>query len=63
MQRKSLTSINGTIIQITLSPFEAMVLCAMAAKANIPTIASVVKCGDDGVGRVVRDFYLLLRES
>lgn len=60
MQRKALTTINGTVIQITVSPFEMLVLRRMAAKASIPNIADSLVSSHDSVGRVIRDFYTLL---
>lgn len=63
MNRKILTSNNGPLLQITLTPWETQILLSLTAKANIPAIASVVHSDNQAVGKVVRDFYLILEKS
>ena len=61
MNRKALTSANGNLLQLTLTPWEMLVLKTLAAKANIPSIVTSIGNGtSQSVGKVVRDFYLIL---
>lgn len=61
MNRKILTSANGKLMQITLSPWESIVLTKLAESANIPSLTSKVgNTSNEATGRVIRDFHNML---
>ena len=61
MNRKILTSANGNLLQLTLTPWEMLVLKSLAGKANIPSIVTSIGNGtNQAVGKVIREFYLIL---
>lgn len=62
MQNKSLTSLNGKLLQLTLTPWECAVLKAAAATVIIPTISRELCCDDQVVGKVLKDFYIALKK-
>ena len=70
MNRKILTTANGTIMELTLFPFERCILQRLAAQANIPLIVSNVNIIKDNpfytdvqvVEVVIRTFYTLLEK-
>lgn len=69
MNRKILTTANGNVLQITLSPFEGLILLKLAAHGNIPSLVSAINqekgayhTDSSAVGTVVRNFYNLLEK-
>lgn len=69
MNRKTLTSANGDLLQITLSPFEQKVLLSLTSTANLPQITSRLNSANGGnyadvrvVGTVIRNFFNLLEK-
>lgn len=62
MQNKTLTSLNGKLLQLTLTPWECAVLRAFAANASITTISRILRSDDQAVGQVVSDFYIALKK-
>ena len=70
MNRKNLTSINGKITEITLSPFEANIVKQMAANASIPSITQRINSTREplayvdnySVGLVISKLFSLLEK-
>lgn len=62
MNRKILTSNNGPLLQITLTPWEVSILTILSGKADIPSIATAVHSDAHSVGKVIRDFYLICKK-
>lgn len=61
MNAKNLTSSNGDLLQLTITPWERKILYALSGAANIPQIVKNVGAGDiQSVGNVLRTFYLIL---
>lgn len=70
MNCKNLTSINGKITEITLSPFEANIVKQMAANVNIPAITQRINSTREphtyldnyAVGSVISKLFSLLEK-
>lgn len=70
MNRKNLTSLNGKITEIALSPFEANIVKHMAASANIPSITQrlnsvrepLAYLDNYAVGSVINKLFTLLEK-
>ncbi len=60
MNTKTLTSHNGPLLQITLTPWEISILRSMVQKASIPIVADCASVDTGSAGVVLRDFYKAL---
>lgn len=60
MNTKTLTSHNGPLLQITLTPWEVSILRSMVETASIPKVADCASVDSGGAGVVLRAFYKAL---
>lgn len=69
MQHKTLTTANGSVMQITVTPWEFFVLKIALSKSSIPEITKNINTirgngytTNESVGKVLRNFYQLMEK-